>query len=88
VSRSLFRFFGNASYPLYVIHMPLLVIYVTVLAHFGLPRNLPALLCAAPPMVLAGWAIDRYFDPWARDLMRRLPRRSGTPKSPASAKAA
>lgn len=89
VSRVVFRFFGNASYPLYVIHLPVMVMYGTVLVHVGLPtNNLAILLAGVAPMVIAAWAIDRYYEPWARRWIDLLPGPTRSKAAAATAKGA
>ena len=66
------RRLGDASYALYVIHSPLILMTAIALRHFGVrPRPVIAVVVGAIA-ILAALAIDHFYDPRARRVAARL----------------
>lgn len=86
--RAIFNPLGNASYPLYVMHMPMLVLLIKAGLHLHHPVGLVTMLWALPGMLIVSWLVDRYYEPFGRMVMREAPgfiRRKLAPGSAAPA---
>jgi peptidoglycan/LPS O-acetylase OafA/YrhL len=61
---------GNASYPLYLLQVPVLMWLCLVTGR--LPNALGAgfMALALPAVVLLSWAVQRWFQPWAQKRLR------------------
>lgn len=69
----LFNRLGNASYPLYVLHMPMLILLIKAGLHVGHRPGLMAMMIFLPFLLVISWLTDRYYEPFARKLMREAP---------------
>lgn len=82
-AQSLCRVLGEISYPLYLIHFPLVMIVGSLLIHHGARDYLTvAAIVFGPVTVALAWAMDRYIDaPVRTRLLNRLALRSkATPR--------
>lgn len=67
--RAVWDYLGRLSYPIYVIHMPLYYVAISVFPKIGVSLGpLPGVLYVAGLAVIAA-ALDRYFDPVIRRLL-------------------
>jgi peptidoglycan/LPS O-acetylase OafA/YrhL len=64
------RWLGNLSYPLYVIHVPLLAVRNFAL-QAGLPREL-VIPCFVAGLIITAWALGAWLDPYLRRGLTRL----------------
>ncbi len=64
---SAFASFADLSYPLYILHGPILMGF----AQFGGESN-AVLFAAGLVSLVAAWAAGRWFDPWGRKALSRL----------------
>jgi peptidoglycan/LPS O-acetylase OafA/YrhL len=64
---SVFAFLADLSYPLYILHGPILMGF----AQFG-GESTAVLLAGGGVSLVAAWAAGRWFDPWGRRALARL----------------